>query len=211
MLLAIARSAPTHISRRAASSAIALKYSNAVYSAALAKSPPVLTKVQTELNAIYNAIKDIPELKTFIHNPTLSGKDRSAGLVKLFSRIEGSGPKKETVSDLTKNLFAILSENGRLGETTGVIEGFNELVARHKGELKVVVSSASPLPKDVLIRLEAALKMSQAGQQSKSLKVTNKVPSPSLRRQSCPHIYIRRSTPRSWVESLLMWETKPLI
>ena len=79
------------------------------------------------------------------------------------------------MSDVTKNLFALLAENGRLGETPGVIEGFNELVAKYKGELSVTVTSASPLPKDILTKLEATLKQSQTAQQAKSLKITNKV------------------------------------
>ncbi|EGN99909.1 OSCP, subunit 5 of the stator stalk of mitochondrial F1F0 ATP synthase [Serpula lacrymans var. lacrymans S7.3] len=162
------------IGRRAASS-IALKYSNAAYSAALAKSPQVLSKVQTELNAISNTIKETPELNAFVTNPTLSANDRSAGLATLYSRAEGTGAKKEPISDVTKNLFAILSENGRLGETQGVIEGFNELVAKYKGELTVTVTSASPLPRDISSRLETVLKQSSAVQQAKSLKVTNKV------------------------------------
>ncbi|KAI9507900.1 OSCP, subunit 5 of the stator stalk of mitochondrial F1F0 ATP synthase [Russula earlei] len=167
--------APTVGSGRRASSGIALKYANAAYSAALAKSPQVLTKVQTELNAISKSIEDIPNLKNFVTNPTLSAKDRMAGLPSLFARAEGTGAKKEPVSDITKNLFALLSENGRLVETAGVIEGFNELVAKHRGELEVIVTSASPLGKDVLFRLEATLKQSQTAQQAKSLKLTNKV------------------------------------
>jgi F-type H+-transporting ATPase subunit O len=161
------------VGRRAASG-IALKYSNAAYSAALAKSPQVLNKVQAELSAISTSIKDTPELNTFVHNPTLSAKDRAAGLAALFTRIEGTGTKKETVSEVTKNLFAVLAENGRLGEVQGVIEGFNELCAKYKGELTVVITSAAPLPRDVQTKLESTLKQSQAAQQAKTLKVTNK-------------------------------------
>jgi F-type H+-transporting ATPase subunit O len=160
---------------RRAASGIALKYANATYSAALAKSPQVLTKVQTELNAISKSIQDTPDLKTFVTNPTLSVKDRNAGLPALFARAEGAGAKKEPVSDITKNLFAVLSENGRLAETAGVIEGFNELVTKYKGELNVVVTSATPLGKDTLTRLETALKQSQTAKQAKSVNVTNKV------------------------------------
>jgi len=166
------------VGRRAAST-IALKYSKAVYSAALAKSPQTLNKVQSELAAISKSIKDVPEANAFVFNPTLSAKDRSASLAQLYSRVEGAGAKKEAVSDVTKNLFAVLSDNGRLAETQGVIEGFNELVAQYKGELEVVVTSASPLPKDVSTRLESVLKQSQAAQQAKSVKITNKV-NPSI-------------------------------
>ena len=174
MFAASARSAALSagLGRRAAST-IAQKYSNAVFSAALNKSPQVLTKVQAELNAIQAAVKASPELGAFITNPTLSTKDRAAGLPQLYA-----AAGKEPVSEITKNLFVVLSENGRLVETEGVIEGFNELVASHKGELNVTITSAAPLPRDVQTRLETLLKQSQAAQQAKSLKITNKVRSP---------------------------------
>jgi len=131
--------------------------------------------VQTELNAISSSIKEVPELHTFVTNPTLSVQERTTGFNTLFARAEGTGAKKEPVSDITKNFFAVLSENGRLGETQGVIEGFNELVASYKGELTVTITSAAPLPKDVQTRLEATLKQSQAALQAKSVKVANKI------------------------------------
>ena len=160
------------LGRRAAST-ISPRYSQAVFSAALSKSPATLTKVEAELNALSNAIKASPELNNFVANPTLSAKDRASGLTALYAKAEG--PKKEPVSEITRNLFNLLSENGRLGETQSVIEGFNELVSKHKGELKVVVSSATPLPAATLSRLETVLKQSQAALKAKTLKVTNKV------------------------------------
>ena len=154
--------------RRAASS-IALKYSNALYAAALAKSPQVLSKVQSELNSISKSIAETPELNAFISNPTLSAKERVGGLPSLYAK------GKEPVSDITKNLFAVLSENGRLNETQGVINGFNELVAKYKGELEVIVTSATPLSKDTTTRLESVLRQSQTAQNAKSVKMVNKV------------------------------------
>jgi F-type H+-transporting ATPase subunit O len=156
--------------RRAASS-LALKYSNALYSAALNKSPQTLTKVQTELDAISKSIKDSPEISNFVKDPTLSVKDRTAGLAALFKVSD----KKEPTSDITKNFFTLLAENGRLGETQGVIEGFNELVAQYKGEVTVTITSANPLPKDVQSKIESTLKQSQTAQKAKTLKVVNKV------------------------------------
>ncbi|KAJ8516043.1 hypothetical protein ONZ45_g6591 [Pleurotus djamor] len=180
LLSATARavSAAPGLGRRAAS-AIATKYSNAAYSAALAKSPQTLTKVHAELAAVASTIKSSPEVGSFIANPTLSNKDRIAGLNALFSKLDSATGKKEPLSDITKNLLTLLSENGRLTETEGVIEGFNERVAQYKGELTVIVTSAAPLPKDILTRLETSLKGSQAGQQAKTLKLQNKV-NPSL-------------------------------
>jgi F-type H+-transporting ATPase subunit O len=173
-MLSAARTAAASagLGRRAASS-IALKYSHAAYSAALAKSPAALNKVQADLNTIATSLKDQPDVTSFILNPTLSANDRKVGLKTLFSKLESG--KKEPVSDITKNLLGVLSENGRLGETADVISGFNELVAKYKGELTVVVTSATPLSREVLTRLETTLKQSKTAQQAKTLKVTNKV------------------------------------
>ncbi|KIK67100.1 hypothetical protein GYMLUDRAFT_191564 [Collybiopsis luxurians FD-317 M1] len=160
---------------RRAASAIASKYSNAVYNAALAKSPQTLAKVHSELATFTATLKQNKDIDAFVRNPTLSAKDRAAGLASVFKTLDSAGTKKEPVSDLTKNLLTVLSENGRLAEVEGVIEGFNELVAQYNGELNVTVTSASPLPKDILSRLESTLKQSQTAQKAKTLKVTNKV------------------------------------
>ncbi len=177
MLLASAsrRVAATPALGHRAASAIASKYSKATYNAALKKSPATLNKVQAELSNLSNVIKSKPEIAAFVRNPTLSTKDRIAGLSTLFTSLEGAGAKKEPVSDITKNLLAVLSENGRLQDTEGVIEGFNGLVAEYKGELTVLVTSAAPLPKDILTRLETTLKQSQSGQKAKVLNIVNKV------------------------------------
>ncbi|KAF8070230.1 OSCP/delta subunit of ATPase [Lyophyllum atratum] len=173
LLTAAARSvaAAPGLSRRAASS-IALKYSKAVYNAA-AKSPQTLNKVHSDLTTISSTISQQPEVSSFLSNPTLSASERTVALHKFYTKLESA--KKEPVSDITKNLLSVLSENGRLGETPAVIEGFNELFAQYRGELDVIVTSATPLSKDVLSRLETSLKQSKAGQEAKILKLTNKV------------------------------------
>lgn len=173
MMLSTARATSVRIARqntRAASSAIAIKYANAAYSAALSKSPATLDSVQKELSSIGNALKTDEKLSAYVANPTLSSNDRQRGLEALFSQISGG-----KASDITKNLFIVMAENGRLVETPEVVAGFAELVAKYKGELEVVVTSAKPLDRDVLGRLERALKQSQIAQQSKTVKITNKV------------------------------------
>lgn len=174
-MFAVARSSTLSVGlgRRAASS-IALKYSNAAFSAALSKSPQTLSKIQSELNAISSTIKEVPALTDLVSNPTISVIDRQSGLAALYT----AAGKKEPISDITKNLFSVLADNGRLREVDGVIEGFNELVAKYKGELTVTVTSAAPLPRDVQTRLESTLKQSQTAQAAKTLKITNKVFSP---------------------------------
>lgn len=177
MLRTLARSTAPAFGKRAAST-IALKYSKAVFGAALSKSPATLTKVHADLSAVSATLASSPDIHAFVTNPTLSQNDRAAGLKTLFAKLDSAstaGKKAEPASEITKNLLGVLSENGRLGETEGVIEGFNELFAEYKGELTVTVTSATPLAKDVLARLEAALKNSQTAQAAKVLKIENKV------------------------------------
>ncbi|KAG8723580.1 ATP synthase F0 subcomplex subunit OSCP atp5 [Ceratobasidium sp. 395] len=158
-------------------SLIASKYAAALFGAA-SKNQTTLNKVQSELTSIKTSLSDTPALSAFVTNPTLSASDRKNGLDAIFAAAAPKG-SKEPVSPITRNLFEVLSENGRLGETSGVIESFNELLSKHKGELEVVVTSASPLEKNVLTKLESTLKTSQAASQAKSVRVTNKV-NPSI-------------------------------
>lgn len=174
----LARRALTRVSvptQTRAASSISLKYANAAFNAVKTK-PAELNKLSEDLAAISTAISSTPSLKQFIHNPTISAKDRTKGLQALYAAVESpQAGKKVTVSTATKNLFGVLNENGRLHETFGVIEGFNALMSEHRGEATVVVTSAAPLPRDVQTRLENALKGSQTAQKAKTLKITNKV------------------------------------
>ncbi|KAG8714293.1 ATP synthase F0 subcomplex subunit OSCP atp5, partial [Ceratobasidium sp. 395] len=133
------------------------------------KNQTTLNKVQSELTSIKTSYSDNPALLAFVINPTLSASDRKNRLDAIFAAAAPKG-SKEPVSPITRNLFEVLSENGRLGETSGVIESFNQLLSKHKGELEVVVTSASPLEKNVLTKLESTLKTSQAASQAKSVR-----------------------------------------
>ncbi|KAG8733802.1 ATP synthase F0 subcomplex subunit OSCP atp5 [Ceratobasidium sp. 414] len=172
---AAAARAPLQQQRNA--SMIASKYAAALFGAA-SKNQTALNKVQTELAAIKTTLGDTPALSAFVTNPTLSAADRKNGLDAIFAAAAPKG-SKEPVSPITRNLFEVLSENGRLGETTGVIDSFNELLSKYKGELEVVITSAAPLEKSLLSKLETTLKTSQAASQAKSVRVTNKV-NPSI-------------------------------
>jgi len=157
----------TTLQRRAASQ-IAIKYAHAAYGAALKVSPQTLAKVQSDLTGIVSALPQQQQLVELIHNPTLSEQDRHKGLAALFQA-------RKDVDKITKNLLEVMSENGRLGELEHVVEEYKELVSKYNGVLEVIVTSDRPLQADVLKRIETAMKNSQAGKDSKSLKISNKV------------------------------------
>lgn len=106
--------------------------------------------------------KDAARLQTFISNPTLSNKDKVSGLEQLI------GSKSD---DITRNLFEVLAENGRLGDAERVIEEFARLMAAHRGEVEVTITSATPLDKSHTSRLESALSSSSIAKSAGGQKI----------------------------------------
>ncbi|WFD36450.1 Glucosaminyl phosphatidylinositol (GlcN-PI) nositol acylation protein [Malassezia cuniculi] len=154
---------------------IAGKYATAAYVSALSKSDKTLAKVETDLKSLDAILKagneDSAQFRNFLSNPTLGAGVRTQAINDILSRQKGGA------DEITKNLFATLAENHRLGFTEKVIEGFLELVSAHRGEVEIVVTSAKPLDKSITSRLESALKSSQFAKSdgAKSLKVSYKI------------------------------------
>lgn len=102
------------------------------------KSDKTLQAVEKDLQAVHAALdpssKDSAKLLSFISNPTLSIKDKVAGLDQLV------GSKSDAIS---RNLFEVLAENGRLGDASKVVEEFARLMAAHRGEVEVTITSAT--------------------------------------------------------------------
>lgn len=102
---------------------------------------------------VSTALKNIPELNEFVTKLMLSQKEWFAGLHVLYA--VARGPQRQPVSEITKTLFVVLSENGGLASAPGVMEGFKELVSQYKGV---------PLLSDIQRKLKASLKRSQVAQ-----------------------------------------------
>lgn len=70
--------------------------------------------------------------------PTLSAKDKESIVVEL-QKHTGGADKADTV----KNFLVTLAENNRLGLLKGICEKFGELMGAVRGEVELVVTSAS--------------------------------------------------------------------
>lgn len=68
-----------------------------------------------------------------------------------------------------------MAENGRLYDAEKVIEDFLEIMSAHRGEVNVTITTAQPLERDLLARLESSLKQSTLAGQGKTLIIQNKV------------------------------------
>jgi len=147
------------------------KYAGALFTAALKKSAATLSAVEKDLQGVAAAIKAEPTIQDFLANPILSSKDRSAGIDSLLAKASPKGGP----SEVTKNFFEVLAANGRLYDASKVIADFLEITSAHRGEVKVIITTAQPLEKDLQKRLEDSLKGSKLASEAKSLIIENKV------------------------------------
>lgn len=136
------------------------------------ESPKTLTQVATDLSGLKASIPKNEKLVDLITNPTLSNDARVKGIEEA---VKFSGAK----SEITKNLLSALSENGRLADTSRVVEEFGRLISAYNGDVEVVVQSAQELDSKLQSRLEASLKNSSIAAEGKKIKFVNKV-NPSL-------------------------------
>lgn len=90
------------------------------------------------LSTLSDIFKKDPKLPLILNAPSMSPSDKSQ-IVQELQRHMGNLEKGETVKQFLKTL----SENNRLGILEGVCEKFAVLMGAAKGELEMVVQSAS--------------------------------------------------------------------
>ena len=123
------------------------RYATALYSAASKKKK--LDQVEKELLRVGQLLKD-PKVSLAVLNPYIKRTIK----VKSLNDIT----KKEKFSPLTANLMNLLAENGRLGNTQGIISAFSTIMSVHRGQVPCTVTTASPLDDAVLSELKTVLK-----------------------------------------------------
>ncbi|KAI8074049.1 OSCP/delta subunit of ATPase [Gongronella butleri] len=141
------------------------RYATALYVAAARES--ALDAVEKDLKNVQAVVAKDKQVASFLENPTLSRKEKKDSVSALLA-------KSGKVHNLTKNFFETLAENGRLTESTKVIDSFGELMSAHRNELSLVVTSAKPLDKATLNKVAEALQKSNLAE-GKKLLVSNKV------------------------------------
>jgi len=122
------------------------------------------------MDALAQSFKRDAKLQAILSAPTLSAEDKKQ-IVAEIQKSTGVQDKSNTV----QNFLATLAENNRLGVLEGVTGKFAELVSASRGEVELVITSASPLDGKVVKQLENAVGKSQYVGQGKKLKVVSKV------------------------------------
>ncbi|KAH7273855.1 ATP synthase delta subunit-domain-containing protein [Fusarium solani] len=141
-------------------------YATALYTAAVKTSS--LDPTAAALSNLGALFEKDTKLVAILSAPTLTEADKKA-IIEELAKKAGSG--NETV----KNFLETLAENNRLGLLPGVCDKFATIISAARGEVEVTVTSAQPLDKRTLNRLESAVSKSAYISQGQKLKVTNSV------------------------------------
>lgn len=137
------------------------RYAHALYSAA--SKSKTLTAVEKEVAVIKAKMASDAVFAEFLASPVLSRADKTTNIEKILSTWK--------MSDTTVNFFGAMAENNRLGDSAGIINAFDTLMASHRNEVTCTVISAAPLSKADLNSLTKSLKGFAAEGQSVNVGV----------------------------------------
>lgn len=90
------------------------------------------------LSSLSDVIKKDSKLPNILSAPTLTSEDKTQIIQELQKHV-GAADKNDTV----KNFLKTLAENNRLGILEGVCDKFTVLMSAAKGEMEMVVTSAT--------------------------------------------------------------------
>jgi len=93
--------------------------------------------VEGQLGKIKAAIKKSPQLQAFLQDPLMKREQKREAVL---SMLEG-----QNYCGTVTNFFKVIADNGRLPCTLKIIDGFEEIMKAHRGELIVKITSATPL------------------------------------------------------------------
>jgi len=124
------------------------RYAHALYSAA--SKEKVLDKMEGDLKKFQDLVKEKPELKTFLDNPSVQRKEKTDVVEAIVGKLD--------ISPLCKNMFKVMAENGALTKVDGVVSAFIKIMCAVRKEVVVVVTTAKKLSSSQEAKLNDALK-----------------------------------------------------
>ncbi len=124
------------------------RYAKAMFD--LANERNALDDVKADLATITAMLDESADLESVVRSPVLSRDDQARAMDAV---LDAAG-----VGQMVKNFVGVVAKNRRLFALRGMIRGYNELLAQHRGEVAAEVTSAQPLTDAQRDNLAAALK-----------------------------------------------------
>jgi len=126
---------------------VALRYADALFD--LGKEQNCLEALESDLNGLGTIIDGSDDLMSLLESPVY-GADEKASAINAIA-------EKASFHALTKNFIALIGKNNRLFVLNGVIAGFRQALAAHRGEVSAEATSAAPLNDDQQRRLRGEI------------------------------------------------------
>ena len=127
---------------------LALRYATAVFElAAEERSIDTLARDLAQLKAL---LSTSPELNRLVRSPLFSREDQAKGMEAVLAQAGASA--------LARKLVLLLAEKRRLFALNDVIRSFEQLLAKHRGEVAAEVTSARALSSEEAADLKRLLK-----------------------------------------------------
>ncbi|MFV0294503.1 MAG: F0F1 ATP synthase subunit delta [Hyphomicrobiaceae bacterium] len=132
---------------------VAGRYASALFD--LAKDEQKLEAVEADVNALSAMLEQSPDLVRMVRSPVITSEEKG----KAVAAIAASAG----FSDLTSNFLRLLARSSRLFAVGDMIKLFQQLLARHRGEITAEVVTAHALNDAQQAALEDALKGTAGG------------------------------------------------
>ena len=126
------------------------RYAQALFD--LADETGVLDAVRADLASLRAAWNESADLRRLARSPVISADDQQKGLVAIAEAAKCNG--------VTRNFLGLLGQNGRSGDLTAVIAGFDRLYAKKTGVVAAEVVSARALSAAQMKSIQSALRAS---------------------------------------------------
>jgi F-type H+-transporting ATPase subunit delta len=127
---------------------LALRYANAVFE--LAAEERGIDRLASDFQALKTLLDTSPELARLVRSPLFSREDQAKGMEAVLA--------SAGASDLTRKLVLLLAQKRRLFALGDVIRAFEQLLARHRGEVAAEITSARALSAEETAELRRVLK-----------------------------------------------------
>ena len=129
-------------------SGVAERYAAALFE--LARDESALDEVAGDLGSFAKLLEESPDLTRLVRSPVFTSEEQTRAIAAVL--------EKAGVGVLTSNFLKVVARNRRLFTVADIIRSFRQMLARHKGELTAIVTSAEPLSEPQTAALATALK-----------------------------------------------------
>jgi F-type H+-transporting ATPase subunit delta len=127
---------------------LAQRYATALFE--LARDAGALDRVADDLSRLETMIAESADLRRLIRSPVISRAAQGRAVEAILERAE--------LDALVRRFIGVVTANRRLFALEAIVAAFRAELARHRGEVTAIVSTAQPLSDQQKSALDAALR-----------------------------------------------------